>query len=492
MVRRIGVFGVFFLVGACSSNTSPQQTTPNTAAIPTSVSGPLSANLVALAQKLSGPSALAAQAAALALQSGVQANPVTFAGGAGSDAPSRSAALVAGNSGNSFAFQLTTITTSATGTTTQVSTGIVAYDAALDVVVVQGPNGQTSSPVPPASGFILTADGTVYGATAGQESAQLTGTTSANPTTTNTCTGTVPSYITGCSPASFAGVAFNITASELFSGGNGTKTPALASGTVTTGVALTINCTQSAQSTLCASSTPISILVSPASVTLPPGGTEQFEAYVTGTSATPQWSITASVTGQTNLGTVSPTTGSDTTYTAPSALGTYFVTATAGGQSSAAVVTVAAPTPSLQRYWQGNYTITPSSGAPVTGSNTFVMQDSAVGCPAGSSTCLYFDFFCTMLTLIATYDPAGDSSATAFTIQPNGTPATNVSTCSQPRETSGNCPNATFTLTGGSGSLDVNGNLNMTFTGTTNGLFGTPCGGSTSFTGTFGPGTSVD
>jgi hypothetical protein len=88
---------------------------------------------------------------------------------------------------------------------------------------------------------------------------------------------------------------------------------------------------------------PVTVDVQPPTATLQTGATKQFTATVTGSTATPAWSVNGVAGGNSTVGTVS-TSG---LYTAPAAVpggGTVTVTATAAGASDSATVTVTAAT----------------------------------------------------------------------------------------------------------------------------------------------------
>jgi hypothetical protein len=465
MFQRIAVLGLC-LIAACGSSSSSSQTPPPVTGmdIPATVSGPLRANLAAQAQTLNGTAALAAQAAALALQAGVQAVPVTLSasefglpspGGGGSEALSRSGALISGGSGSAFAFQLTVV--QATGS--QIYSGVVAYEGASDVAVVQGLS--PGNAVPPGTGFILLENGSgLWVATAGQESAALA-------TQSGPCSGNVPSYITACQNATFTNAGFAITASMLFSGGNGSQTASLPN-TSLTGVALTLDCSQS---TLCETSTPVSVSVSPATETVPESGTFQFYATVTGTTNT-------AVTWSVQEGSAGGTVSSGGLYTAPPTAGTYHVLAQSVAdktKTGSAVVTVSGSGsgPGFVAYWQGDYSLLEGS-TQLMGTVTFAINGAA-------NNILNIGYLCAFGNFVQATQSSPTTYPLTFTI-------TSPQTCPFPSQT---CATATLTFTGLTGTLSNAGVLNMTFAGTIDGLSGTACGVITDFSGTFGPGTTV-
>jgi len=91
------------------------------------------------------------------------------------------------------------------------------------------------------------------------------------------------------------------------------------------------------------SSTGVNVTISPTSITLAPGATQQFTATVTGTTNTSvTWAVDGLFSGNTTVGTIS-TSG---LYTAPSSSGTHTITATSAADSTktgAASVTVTSP-----------------------------------------------------------------------------------------------------------------------------------------------------
>ncbi len=97
--------------------------------------------------------------------------------------------------------------------------------------------------------------------------------------------------------------------------------------------------TKVATSAVTVTSDPIQVTVSPSTISLAPGEAQSFSATVTGTTNT-------SVSWHANGGTPTDTTANPFTWTAPSTLGTYTLTATSVANPSrmgSATVTVAAP-----------------------------------------------------------------------------------------------------------------------------------------------------
>jgi hypothetical protein len=89
--------------------------------------------------------------------------------------------------------------------------------------------------------------------------------------------------------------------------------------------------------------TPVSVSVAPTTASVKAGATQQFSATVTGSTATPTWSVNGIGGGNSTVGTVS----ASGLYTAPAAVpagGTVTVRASAGGASGSATVTVTAAT----------------------------------------------------------------------------------------------------------------------------------------------------
>ncbi len=312
MLRRVAVVGLIVLAGACSSGTTPPKTFTD---IDPAVSGPLSATLATQAQALNGQSALAAQAASLALQAGVQANPVTLTASelaaplpvAASQAPSRSSALGSGGSALVFGFQLTVLN-SPQAPSTQTFSGVLLFQDAADAALGAGP--PSGGAIPPGVGFILTGGTALWEATAGQESATLSpGTAGADCLATldaalNQILNGASSYVTACNLATFTNVALAITASTPFAGSaTGSQQAALPTQSATQsvpGATVTVDCSQPAASTICAKLTSVRVNVSPSTATVQTGATKQFTATVTGSSnQNVTWSVQSGGAGGT-------------------------------------------------------------------------------------------------------------------------------------------------------------------------------------------------
>ena len=121
---------------------------------------------------------------------------------------------------------------------------------------------------------------------------------------------------------------------------NGLYTAPATAGTYSVTATSQVNSTKSASATVAVTTPPVvAVSISPLSAALLTGGTQQFTAYVSGSSNT---AVTWSATG----GTVS----SSGLYTAPATAGTYSVTATSQAdstKSASATVTVTAPSSPL-------------------------------------------------------------------------------------------------------------------------------------------------
>ena len=488
MFRRVGVFGLFLLVGACGSQPTPTPTpTPTATDIPASVSGPLSANLSALAQSSSGQSALAAQGAALALQAGVQAVPVTLTASlvATPHAGSRSSALDTYGPGYAFAYQVTVVNTQGGSPAPGVYSGVVAYVDASDAAFAMGPSPMgTFAPIPAggtAVGSIFAGGDTeIWHATAGQESAHLV-TPGAN------CAGGLPSYVTACTKGSFT-AALNIMASTSTAvGDTSSKTALMPSTNTVPGVVLTVDYTQQ-----------VSVSVYPPSQTVAPGGTVQFGATVTGPSGTNTavvWSVITTTGGSiTNTSTVphSPPAG---IYTAGSD-GMDTVVATQVGSTppvtGKAIVTVATP-PSVTffNYWAPepctpqpctDYTLNDATtGAMLsTGAVTFSINDSA-------QYGLYMALLCVEGGEVAA--DAGTTTTFGITGLITSTGLSTSATCQFVGQPTPPCTSSAISYSVGSGTLNPGppASLTINFDGTVTGLDPTACTAMTQYTGQFGP-----
>ena len=333
MLKRVAVIGVLFgafFLAACGSTTPQPNPTPTITGTPIdpSVSGPLGANLAAQVPSLSGSAALSAQAAAVALQAGVQADDVTLTASllalppvSGSWAQSRSSSTVTSGAARAFAFQLT-ILNAPQGPGTQVFSGVVLFQGSTGAAVATGPSPQSS--IPPGVGLILSG-GMLWEATSGQESAQLSA-------QGGICPNAPPAFITACNLATFTNAGLAITASTPVAGGaTGSQPLSISTGNLV-GAALTLDCSKTS---LCAAATSVQVSVAPSTATVQPSGTQQFAATVTGASNTAvNWTVQ-----ETGGGSIS----SAGLYTAPSTPGTFHVVATSVAdplESGTATVTV--------------------------------------------------------------------------------------------------------------------------------------------------------
>jgi hypothetical protein len=277
------------------------------------VSGPLSANLSSAANGLAAQSpqaAVATEAAALALAAGVEANSVTLAASLLAAMPDR-AALTSG-SAQAYGFQIQVLHLNGSSTP-QTFSGVLVFEGAADWVLVAGPS--PGAPFPPAQG-VLASGAQIWMATAGQESAQLL-------TEGNACSPPVPlpPDVTSCKLATFTQAGFSITSSAPRSGeATGSRSASLATQELGGGVSLIIDCSKG---TLCPGSggVGVRVSVSPVSVSLAEGGTQNFSATVTGSSDTAViWSV-----DEAGGGTIDAATGH---YLAPLGAGTFHVRAT--------------------------------------------------------------------------------------------------------------------------------------------------------------------
>lgn len=245
-MQQPGVFLGLVFLAACGS-TSPLQTT---AALPIepAVSASLRSNLAAQATSLSGPAALLAQAAALALQAGVQSNtaPLTMGlyvpAGTSIDAVQRSGALSSAATPEAFAFQLTVIPAQE-GLLPRIYSGVLAFQGATQAVLSAGPS--PVSDFPPAVGLLVErsvrGDLELWEATEGQTGAQLR-------ELGGSCLAGLPGYVKGCNFATFTNAGFNIPGSTPAAGGAVGMMTAFFPSARLIGVAMTLDC---AQTSLC-------------------------------------------------------------------------------------------------------------------------------------------------------------------------------------------------------------------------------------------------
>jgi hypothetical protein len=302
----------------------PPQTTPIDPATATALAGSLTQAATAVVST-SPQVALAAEAAAVLLDGGVQASQVNITAGLVGGMPDR-AALSSGV-GAALAFQLQVFHL-ANSPSPLLLSGVLLFEDGSNWTLVAGPS--PGAPFPTALGLLSTG-GLAWQATAGQESAQL-------QTQSGSCGIPLPAAISSCEDATFSGAGFDISASTpVSSGATGSKTASMVTQPLA-GYALVIDCSFG---TLCPGSTPTAtVSVGPSTVTLGPGGAQKFVATVVGTDVTSNavtWSVDESAGG---------TIDASGSYTAPSATGTFHVRATsvaAPNSSGTATVTVKSP-----------------------------------------------------------------------------------------------------------------------------------------------------
>jgi len=304
------------LAMACGGSGSPPDhphppVIPTPSPIPSSISAPLATGLGGAAASVAAQSprnALAAQAAALALQAGVEANSVTLTASLLAGSPDR-AALTSGTA-QAFGFQL--VVQNQAGTTApQTFSGVLLFQGASDWVLVAGPS--PGAAIPPSVG-LLGSGSQLWTASAGQEGAQLQSEGAACQTTS------LPPGVS-CKVATFVNAGFSITSSTPAStGATGSKTASLATQNLGGGVSLILDC---ALSSLCPGGPTgggVHVAVAPSSAMLSVNGQQQFAAVVTGTTNTAvTWSVEEAGGG---------TVSSSGRYTAPATLGVYHVRAT--------------------------------------------------------------------------------------------------------------------------------------------------------------------
>jgi hypothetical protein len=291
----------------------------------TALSGGLGAASLAVAGR-SPDSALAAQAAILALHAGVQASDVSLTAALRA-APAPREALSSG-AARAFGFQLQ-VQHLAGSSGTQTFSGVLLFSGASDWVLVAGLSPGT--PIPPAVG-LLGAGTQLWQATAGSESAQLQSEGAACPVS-------LPSGVTSCKLATFTSAGFGITTSVPAStDATGSRTASLGTGSLGAGVSLIVDCSVFS---LCPGNTQAQVFVTPSVFTFGPGGVRQFAATVVGQGITGNgvtWSVDESGGG---------TITSSGEYTAPATPGTFHVRATSVAVPSAsgvAIVTVTTST----------------------------------------------------------------------------------------------------------------------------------------------------
>jgi hypothetical protein len=311
-LRRHVLPVVLALALACGGSPKPTTvtttpTTPIDQSTATALGGSLAQASTAVASA-SPQAALAAQAAMLALRSGVQATDVTIAASLLGGMPDR-AALTAGTA-KAFGFQLQVLHL-AGSPSPLIFSGVLLFQGGADWILVAGPS--PGAPIAPAVG-VLSEGGLLWQANAGQESAQL-------QTQSGSCGIPLPAAVSSCERATFTGAGFNITSSTpVSSGATGSKTASMTTAALGSGVALIIDCSIG---TLCPGSIPTAnVYIGPSTVTLGPGGSQRFSATVVGTDVTNNavtWSVEESAGG---------TIDASGLYTAPSAAGTFHVRAT--------------------------------------------------------------------------------------------------------------------------------------------------------------------
>jgi hypothetical protein len=265
--------------------------------------------------------ALAAEAAVLAINSGVQASEVMLTASLIAGGPSR-AALSSG-SARAFGFQLQVLNL-AGSSGPETFSGVLLFQGASDWVLVAGLS--PGVPIPPSVG-LLASGSQLWSATAGRESAQL-------HTEGASCGGSLPAGVTSCKFATFSTTGFTITSSTPVSGGAaGSKVASLPTGDLGAGVSLVIDCKLG---TLCpGGSAGVEVSISPAVATVTPGSSRPFTANVTGTTdILVTWTVEEAGGGTITSGGL---------YTAPTTTGTYHVVATSHAdptKSAQATVTV--------------------------------------------------------------------------------------------------------------------------------------------------------
>ena len=326
MLRHYGALLASTLVLACGGS-NPPPPPGHTSPIDPQTAAALEAGLgqaAAAVAATSSQEALAAQAAILALQGQVQAADVSVTASLLAGSPER-AALTSGGA-RAFGFQLQVLhLPGSTGPET--FSGILLFQGS-DWVLAAGPS--PGSPIPPAVGLLDVA-GQIWGATVGTGSAQLQSEGAA-------CGVSLPAIVTSCKTATFSNAGFGITSSTpVTSGASGSKTASLASGALAAGVSLVIDCNLG---NLCPGSSGggVQVSVSPSSVSLPEGGTQNFSATVSGTSdAAVVWSVDESAGG-----TIDAASGR---YLAPLNSGTFHVRATSHADSTKSGVATVTVTP---------------------------------------------------------------------------------------------------------------------------------------------------
>jgi len=180
-------------------------------------------------------SALAAQAGQAVLASGTQVNKVDdFSASLLSPSPTRSSMLTSG-AALAVAFEIDVVNYPGTPSSRSLS-GMLVFQGNTDLVLAVGP--APASPTPPALAFLVS-DGSVWSATAGQESAQRGSVIKACPKAS-----ALPAFVTGCSIANFGNAGFTISTSQpVSSGATGSKKASLSQRSMV-GVSLTVDCSK--------------------------------------------------------------------------------------------------------------------------------------------------------------------------------------------------------------------------------------------------------
>jgi len=143
------------------------------------------------------------------------------------------------------------------------------------------------------------------------------------------------------------------------------------------------NPAKTATATITVTAPVVSVSVAPSSVTLNAGSTQSFTATVVNSAGTPAWTVSCSASA---CGSVSPTSGSSTTYTAPSTNSTISVAliATVGSATGTATITVNPVT-------TGNACTTncPAFFAPSGGNPDLAAQGGGAATPGGRGGKVY-------------------------------------------------------------------------------------------------------
>jgi ELWxxDGT repeat protein len=299
------VLSLLSLSAACSGgvevvkgDAGPEQ--PVRVTIDPAVVATASTNLASLAPSLASTSplhALAAQAAAAALETGTKATPVTLTASLLGGTGSRSAALSSGPA-QAFGFQVVLLNPPQPVPTLS---GVLVLQGGGELVLVVGPAPPPlSSSFPPAAGGLpvglLVNSGTeAWKATLGQEGAKLD--TEAGPCTPIPGVTPFPG-VTSCKDATFTDDQFAITASApITTGATGSRTASLPVQALA-GVSLIVDC---ALTTLCGGTT---VILGPASY---------FFAADNGANGVELWDTDGTPAGTTLVKDINPTGSSNPT-----------------------------------------------------------------------------------------------------------------------------------------------------------------------------------